>query len=60
VPYATNAAGVIYNKALFKKAGIKTVPTTWNELIADAKILKAKGITPFESAYKDTWTTMAT
>ncbi|WP_257612500.1 extracellular solute-binding protein [Oenococcus oeni] len=28
VPYATNAAGVIYNKALFKKAGIKTVPTT--------------------------------
>ncbi|MDN6900234.1 ABC transporter substrate-binding protein [Oenococcus sicerae] len=59
VPYATNASGIIYNKDLFKKAGISTTPKTWNELIADAKLLKSKGIVPFESAYKDTWTTMA-
>lgn len=58
IPYATNATGVIYNKDLFTKAGIKTVPTTWDEMIADAKTLKAKGITPFGLAYKDAWTTM--
>ncbi|MFD1676844.1 ABC transporter substrate-binding protein [Alicyclobacillus fodiniaquatilis] len=35
-----------YNKALFKKAGIKQVPTTWAQLIADSKKLKAHGIDP--------------
>jgi len=58
VPYATNASGVVYNKALFKKAGITKTPTTWDELIADAKTLKAKGITPFELPFQDSWTTM--
>lgn len=58
VPYATNASGVVYNKSLFAKAGIKKTPTTWNELIADAKILKAHGITPFELPFQDSWTTM--
>lgn len=58
VPYATNASGVVYNKTLFAKAGIKKTPTTWNELIADAKILKAHGITPFELPFQDSWTTM--
>ena len=35
-----------YNKKLFKEAGIKTVPTDWSQLYADAKLLKAKGIQP--------------
>ena len=35
-----------YNKSLFKKAGIKSVPTDWTQLFADAKALKAKGIQP--------------
>ena len=35
-----------YNPALFKKAGIAKAPTSWNELVADAKKLKAAGITP--------------
>jgi ABC-type glycerol-3-phosphate transport system substrate-binding protein len=35
-----------YNKALFKKAGITSVPTDWTQLFADSKALKAKGIQP--------------
>lgn len=35
-----------YNKALFAKAGIKSVPTDWAQLMADSKLLKAKGIQP--------------
>jgi ABC-type glycerol-3-phosphate transport system substrate-binding protein len=35
-----------YNKALFKKAGITSVPTDWTQLFADCAKLKAKGITP--------------
>ncbi len=36
-----------YNKALFAKAGITSVPTDWTELFAACDKLKAKGITPF-------------
>ena len=35
-----------YNKALFKKAGIAKVPSSWSELNAACTKLKAKGITP--------------
>jgi len=35
-----------YNKKVFKDAGIDSVPTTWDELNADAKKLKDKGYTP--------------
>lgn len=58
VPYATNASGIIYNKDLFEKAGITSTPTTWDELMQDAEILKSKGITPFELPFQDSWTTM--
>jgi raffinose/stachyose/melibiose transport system substrate-binding protein len=35
-----------YNRALFQKAGITSVPTNWSELYAACSKLKAKGITP--------------
>ena len=35
-----------YNKTLFDKAGIKEVPTTWDELDAVCAKLKDAGITP--------------
>jgi raffinose/stachyose/melibiose transport system substrate-binding protein len=35
-----------YNKNLFAKAGIKTVPTDWTQLLADCKLLKAVGVQP--------------
>jgi raffinose/stachyose/melibiose transport system substrate-binding protein len=44
---------VYYNKKDFAKAGITTTPTTWTAMVADAKKLKAKGITPFEFGEKE-------
>jgi ABC-type glycerol-3-phosphate transport system substrate-binding protein len=35
-----------YNKAEFAKAGVTSVPTTWNELFAACQKLKAAGYTP--------------
>lgn len=55
IPYATNANGIIYNKEKFEKAGY-TIPKTWDELIALAEDIKAKGETPFYYACKDAWT----
>jgi raffinose/stachyose/melibiose transport system substrate-binding protein len=49
--------GVYYNKPLFAKAGITTLPKNWADLVADAKILKAKGITPFYEMGGDRWAT---
>lgn len=37
-----------YNKALFAKAGITSVPTNWTQLFADCKLLKASGTTCIE------------
>lgn len=40
-------AAMYYNAALFARAGIHQPPTTWAQLLADAKQLKAAGIVPF-------------
>jgi len=47
VPAADQFYNAFYNKSLFSKAGITTVPTTWSQLFADCAKLKAKGILPF-------------
>ena len=46
VPLETQFYIGFYNKALFKKAGITSVPTDWSQLLADSKLLKAHGIQP--------------
>jgi raffinose/stachyose/melibiose transport system substrate-binding protein len=45
----------VWNKSLFKKAGLNPNkgPATWAEFLADAKKLKAKGVTPFGLGNKD-------
>ncbi|MEU1401389.1 extracellular solute-binding protein [Streptomyces sp. NPDC005728] len=43
IPFAASTRVLFYNKTLFTQAGI-TPPTTWSELAADAKALKAKGV----------------
>ena len=43
---AANKSTVWYNVPAFKNAGIMP-PTTWTELLADAKTLKASGVTPY-------------
>lgn len=42
VPSVTDTLGLLYNKAIFAKAGITAPPTTWDELIADSATIKAK------------------
>ncbi|MEU9382348.1 extracellular solute-binding protein [Streptomyces sp. NPDC048279] len=44
IPFAASTRVLFYNKTLFSEAGITTPPTTWNELAADAKALKADGV----------------
>jgi len=58
VPWDMGMVGWWYNKDLFTKAGITAVPTTWTDLLADVKTLKAAGITPISLGEKDTWTGM--
>ena len=45
----------VWNKAMFKKAGLNPNmgPKTWAQFLADAKKLKAAGITPFGMGNKD-------
>jgi raffinose/stachyose/melibiose transport system substrate-binding protein len=49
--------GIIYNKQVFNDVGITDVPTTWNELLADAKKIKAAGKTPFAVGNQTPWVT---
>ncbi len=51
------ATAFYYNKNLFKKAGITTVPHNWAQLVADTKKLKAHGIDPgaMSSQYMYSW-----
>lgn len=56
VPDGNNIEVVYYNKDLFSQAGISAPPTTFDELLADVKALKAKGIVPLAIGEKDTWT----
>ncbi|MGH2873852.1 MAG: extracellular solute-binding protein [Solirubrobacteraceae bacterium] len=45
-----------YRPAAFKAAGIKSVPRTWQQLLADAERLRAAGIQPFAIGGGDGWT----
>lgn len=51
----TGMVGVWYNKDLFTKAGIGTVPTTWTEYLDVVRKLKAAKITPIALDGKDKW-----
>ncbi|MFF4955611.1 extracellular solute-binding protein [Streptomyces sp. NPDC001222] len=42
VPLVTDTLALVYNKALFKKAGITEAPKTWAELKSDAAKVKDK------------------
>ncbi|EST27906.1 extracellular solute-binding protein [Streptomyces roseochromogenus] len=44
IPFGGSTRVLFYNKTLFAKAGITSPPTTWDELAADAKALKDKGV----------------
>jgi raffinose/stachyose/melibiose transport system substrate-binding protein len=54
LPFAQQSMLVIYNQALFDKAGVKP-PESWDDLIAVCKALQAKGITPFANGTATAW-----
>ena len=55
MPLNLEGYGFIYNKDLFKKAGIESVPKTLTELTAAAKQLQKANITPFATGYYEEW-----
>ncbi|OXM13243.1 ABC transporter substrate-binding protein [Paenibacillus herberti] len=55
LPMGIEGYGLIYNKDLFKQAGIETPPKTLTELKAAVEKLKAAKITPFSNGYQEFW-----
>lgn len=58
LPYAANAAGILYNREMFEAHGWQ-IPETWEELTALCDEIAAEGILPFYFGFKDTWTCLA-
>jgi len=58
VPHSANAAGVLYNRAMFREHGWE-IPTTWSEFTELCETIRAAGILPLYLGFKDTWTTLA-
>lgn len=58
LPYAANAAGILYNKDMFAEHGWK-IPTTWDEFTKLCDTIQSSGVQPLYFGFKDTWTTLA-
>lgn len=58
LPYAANAAGILYNREMFEEHGWQ-IPETWDEMLALCDEIAAEGILPFYFGFKDTWTCLA-
>lgn len=58
LPYAANAAGILYNKDMFEEHRW-TIPKTWDEFLRLCDEIEAAGIQPLYLGYKDTWTCLA-
>ncbi|MSS13288.1 extracellular solute-binding protein [Bifidobacterium tsurumiense] len=61
LPFAGNASGYIYNKALWRQAGVDpdNPPQTWSEFIAMLQKFRDAGINPVQATLADAWTTQA-
>ncbi|WP_442950907.1 ABC transporter substrate-binding protein [Paenibacillus sp. An7] len=54
-PLGLEGYGFIYNKDLFKQAGITELPKTLSQLQAAAQKLQDAGIIPFSNGYQEWW-----
>lgn len=54
-PLAIEGYGFLYNKALFREAGIGAPPRTLSELEAACRALSEAGILPFSNGYAEWW-----
>lgn len=55
MPLVLEGWGFIYNKALFRQAGVTELPTTLSQLRKNAQQLEAAGIRPFDNGYAEWW-----
>ena len=56
IPTEINAQGIIYNKAVFKEAGIENLPKTPDEFIEDLRVIKQKtNAIPLYTNYTASW-----
>lgn len=55
IPQGVVLLGTYYNKDLFAKAGIDTIPQNWPAFLEACKKLKSAGITPIVMGDKDWW-----
>lgn len=56
IPSSAYFIGIIYNKEVFDKAGITTIPTTIDEFLYDMELIdKNTDAQPFYMGYKDSW-----
>ncbi|MEV0621398.1 extracellular solute-binding protein [Nonomuraea sp. NPDC050404] len=56
VPAGTlTGGGILYNRKVYERLKLE-VPKTWAEFMANNDKIKAAGITPVISTFKDTWT----
>ena len=55
IPVAIRPFGMIYNTEMFKAAGITKPPTTWDDLVADAKKLTTGDVHGLAVAYGDSY-----
>ncbi|MCL6456965.1 MAG: ABC transporter substrate-binding protein [Gorillibacterium sp.] len=49
------SVGIVYNKKAFAAAGVTELPTTLDQFYAAAEKLKANGVVPLASNFKDKW-----
>lgn len=54
LPYSMDVRALYYNKSVFQKYNL-TPPTDWNQLLADAKVLKAHGIYGLSADMESNW-----
>lgn len=52
---AAGGGGILYNRKVYERLDLD-VPRTWAEFMANNEKIKAAGITPVISTFKDTWT----
>jgi ABC-type glycerol-3-phosphate transport system substrate-binding protein len=57
IPNDEGTYALVYNKALFKKAGIARPPQSYSELLSDCAKFKAKGILPLAYGDRDGYST---
>ncbi len=56
-PISTGMIGTLYNRAVFREVGIKSVPRTWTQLLSTCQKLKAAGKIPFALGMATPWNT---